>query len=446
MASTVRPQEEMDTADVVKLIEAEEDTGEDIIEELSEEDIKQIYNILSAEDKRRFRQFWRFHCQYFGVYGEHVTSYYMARQVITDLMPGLPAVSADAIAAKRAQILAEDRLHVLCRLHGYKFPEKEMRVEAPHQEEEAESSYRFPSVQDEYRMGLATATREEIQELVGEPFMETEPAPDEKQQVTKAPRHVVPTVIKTEPGEDVKPKRLRTEILGQKSLLRWEGTGDEEVVITTVQKGNDPLGRYFEDAAATQQIIEVEESDSEDDLSVVSLRSEGDVSREELRGVRQGLAESHQQTATHLGTLSTMVTGMSEDTVGDVASQVASDMGAVKGWHHILGSFDQAQIALVLAVGVRRVEEFEILKGLRPKDDVTPFLRLAKIFGSNTWTIQECYAGMKYRYSEKARGPETGPPRKLQPPEVEGTSESTTESTGTSSTTPTTKSDAESSM
>ena len=446
MASTVRPQEEMDTADVLKLIEAEEDTGEDIIEELSEEDIKQIYNDLSAEDKRRFRQFRRFHRQYFGVYGEHVPSYYMARQVITDLMPGLPAASADAIAAKRAQILAEDRLCVLCRLHGYKFPKKEMRGEAPRQEEEAEPSYRFPSVQDEYRMGLATATREEIEELVGEPFMETESAPDEKQQVTRAPRRVVPTIIKMEPGEDIKPKRLRTEILGQKSLLRWEGTGDKEVIITTVQKGNDPLGRYFEDTAATQQIIEVEESDSEDDLSMVSLQSEGNVSREELRGVLQGLAESHQQTATHLGTLSTMVTGMSEDTVGDVTSQVASDMGAVKGWHHILGSFDRSQIALVLAVGVRRVEEFEILKGLRPKDDVTPFLRLAKIFGSNTQTIQECYAGMKYRYSEKARGPETGPPRKLQPPEVEGTSESTTESTGTSSTTPTTKTDAESSL
>ena len=352
MASTVRPQEDMDPAEIVKLIEAEEDTGEDIIEELSEEDIKDIYNNLSAEDKRRFRQFRRFHRQYFGVFGEHVPSYYMARQVISDLMPGLPAASADAIATKRAEILAEDRLHVLCRLHGYKFPEKEMRVEAPREEEEAEPSYRFPSVQDEYRMGLATATCEEIEELVGEPFMETESVPDEKQQVPKAPKHVVPTVIKTEPGEDVKPKRLRTEIFGQKSLLRWEGTGDEEVVITRVQKGNDPLGWYFEDTDATQQAIEVEESDLEDDLSMVSLQSAGDVTREELKGVLQCLAESHQQTATHLGTLSTMVTGMNEDTVGDVASQVASDMGAVKGWHHILGSFDRSQIALVLAVGV----------------------------------------------------------------------------------------------
>ena len=169
----------------------------------------------------------------------------MARQVITDLMPGLPAESADAIAAKRAKILAEDRLRTLCRMHGYKFPEKEMRVEAPHEEEEAEPSYRFPSVQDEHRMGLATATRKEIEELVGEPLMETESAPDEEQQVTKAHKRIIPTFIKTEPGEDVKPKCLRTEIFGQKSLLRWEGTGDEEVVITRVQKGNDPLGRVI---------------------------------------------------------------------------------------------------------------------------------------------------------------------------------------------------------
>ena len=88
MASTVRPQEDMDPAEIVKLIEAEEDTGEDIIEELSEGDIKDIYNDLSVEDKRRFRQFWHFHRQYFGMFGEHVPSYYMARQVITDLMPG----------------------------------------------------------------------------------------------------------------------------------------------------------------------------------------------------------------------------------------------------------------------------------------------------------------------------------------------------------------------
>ena len=144
------------------------------------------------------------------------------------------------------------------------------------------------------------------------------------------------------------------------------------------------------------------------------------------------LACSHQETATHLGTLSTMVTGMSEETVDNTAAQVANDMGAINSWHNMIGSFDRAQIALVLAVGVRRMEEFEILKGLRPKEDVTPFLRLVKMFGTNTRTMQECYQGHKYSYSEKERGPQTEPPKKLQPPAVEGTSESTTDSTSTS--------------
>ena len=179
----------------------------------------------------------------------------------------------------------------------------------------------------------------------------------------------------------------------------------------------------------------MEESDSEDDLLVVSMESEGDVNREELKAVLQCLARSHQETATHLGTLSTMVTGMNEDTVDNTATWVANDMGAIKGWHHVIGTFDRAQVALVLAVGIRRVEEFEILKGFRPKNDLTPFLRLAKIFGMNTRTVQECYAGVKYRYSEKERGPQTEPPKKLQPPAVEGTSESTTDSTSSTSST-----------
>ena len=63
------------------------------MEELTDQDIRGIYEQL--EDKRRFRQFRKFHRQYFGVYGEHLPSYHMARQVMKDLMPGLPSASAD---------------------------------------------------------------------------------------------------------------------------------------------------------------------------------------------------------------------------------------------------------------------------------------------------------------------------------------------------------------
>ena len=112
----------------------------------------------------------------------------------------------------------------------------------------------------------------------------------------------------------------------------------------------------------------------------------------------QGLTNSHQATANHLSTLSTMVMGMNEEQVDEMAARVATKLGTVQGWQHIVDSFDWAQITLLLAMGVRKVEEFEILKGKRAKDDVTPFLRLAKIFGSNTQTIQECNAGIKYHY------------------------------------------------
>ena len=80
-------QGELTLQEVVKLIEVETDEGGDILEELTDQDIRGIYEQLSHEDKRRFRQFRKFHRQYFGVYGEHLPSYHMARQVVKDLMP-----------------------------------------------------------------------------------------------------------------------------------------------------------------------------------------------------------------------------------------------------------------------------------------------------------------------------------------------------------------------
>ena len=299
----------------------------------------------------------------------------------------------------------------------------------PREEEVRDPAYRFPSIQDEYHAGIATTTREEIEQMIGTELPEQEQAPSTSQATDPRPEGLIPSVIKTEPGEDVKPT-LRTTVLSQRRLLQWQGTGDEELIITKVTKGNDPLADFYDDAEATQEIIEVEETDSEDDLSEVSMQSNGDVNKAELRAVLQGLTNSHQATANHLSTLSTMVTGMNEEQVDETAARVATKLGAVQGWQHIVDSFDRAQIALLLAVGIRKIEEFEILKGKRAKDDVTPFLRLAKIFGSNTRTIQECNAGIKYRYTAQERGPQRGPPRKLQTTLIEeGTSESTTSTT-----------------
>ena len=356
----------------------------------------------------------------------------MARQVVKDLMPGLPSASADVITEKRAELLAEDRLRELCRRHGFKFPEREMRMEAPREEAVEDPTYHFPSVQDEYQVGLTTTTEEEIGQLLGAELLEHEPVPAVTQVTDPRPERAISSVIKTEPGEDIKPT-MRTTVLSQKRLLQWQGTGDEELIITRVTKGNDLLATYYNDVEATQEAIEIKEMDSEDDLSEVSMQSHSDISKAELKAVLQGLTDSHWATANHLDTLSTMVTRMTEEQVGETTASVATELGAVQGWQHITQSFDRAQIALVLAVGVRKVEEFEILKGKRAKNDVTPFLRLAKIFGSNTRTIQECNAGIKYRYTPQERGPQREPPRRLQTTLVEETAtESTTNTQGAS--------------
>ena len=335
----------------MKLIEAETDEGGDILEELTDQDVRGIYEQLIHEDKKRFRQFRKFHRQYFGVYGEHLPSYHMARQVMKDLMPGLPSASADIIAAKRAELLAEDRLRELCRRHGFKFPEWEMRVEAPQEEEIEDPAYRFPSIQDKYHTGIATTTREEIEQMIGAEPPEQEQTPSSSRATDPRQEGLIPSVIKTEPGEDIRPT-LRMTVLSQRQLLQWQGTADEELIIMKVTKGNDPLGDFYDDAEVMQEIIKVEETDSEDDLSEVSMQSNRDINKAELRAVLQGLMNSHQATANHLSTLSTMVTGMNEEQVDEMAARVATELGTVQGWQHIVDGFDWAQIALLLAVGI----------------------------------------------------------------------------------------------
>ena len=141
-------------------------------------------------------------------------------------MPGLPSASADVIAEKRAELLAKDRLRELCRRHGFKFPKREMRMEAPREEVAEDPTYRFPSVQDEYQAGLTTTTEEEIGQLLGVELLEHRPVPAVTQVTDPRPESSISSVIKTEPGEDVKPT-MRTTVLSQKRLLQWQGTGAE---------------------------------------------------------------------------------------------------------------------------------------------------------------------------------------------------------------------------
>ena len=201
----------------------------------------------------------------------------------------------------------------------------------PQEEEIGDPAYCFPSIQDEYHAGIATTTREEIKQMIGAELPEQEQAPSSSQATDPSPEGLIPSVIKTEPGEDVK-LTLRMMVLSQRQLLQWQGTHNEELIITKVTKGNDLLADFYDDAEVTQEIIKVEETDSEDDLSEVSMQSNGDINKAELRAVLQGLMNSHQAMANHPSTLSTMVMKMNEDQVDETAARVVTKLGMVQGW------------------------------------------------------------------------------------------------------------------
>ena len=168
-----------------------------------------------------------------------------------------------------------------------------MRVEVPREEEVEDPAYRFQSIQDEYQAGIATTTREEIEQMIGAELPEQEQAPSTSQTMDPRPEGLIPSVIKTELGEDVKPT-LRTMVLSQRRLLQWQGTGDEELIITKVTKGNDLLANFYDDAEAMQEIIEVEETDSKDDLRrCQQSQAESGTSRPDKQPPGHGQSSQH---------------------------------------------------------------------------------------------------------------------------------------------------------
>ena len=96
------------------------------------------------------------------------------------------------------------------------------------------------------------------------------------------------------------------------------------------------------------------------------------------------------------------VQDMTLEQVDDTAAAVSSEIANIRGISFITEAFDQEEIALILAVGVRRLQEWQVLQKKRSQGDVTSFARLQEIFGCNARTISECGEGKKYRYHRPA--------------------------------------------
>ena len=110
------------------------------------------------------------------------------------------------------------------------------------------------------------------------------------------------------------------------------------------------------------------------------------------------MATSQQKAAEAVDALADCVGEMTTDHVDQAATTVVTEMGHIRGLHKITQAFDKAEIGLILATSIRRLHEYQCLKGKREEVDIIPYSQLQKKFDTNRRTIIECAQGYKYWY------------------------------------------------
>ena len=359
---------DVDIDEAVKQILAEMEAEEqDPLEGMGNAQVAEIYHRMTPEDQCLFRQFKRFHKRYYETHGHDAPSHQLTRGIVQHMFPGLPSADAETIAKARAELLAAERIKELCKQLGLAIPTQLQtyppRLEAPEYPPPPEPP-RFLSRQEKERAAQQQASEE------------------------------------ADVKPDIKPRRLATTYLGPPGLLRMVGTGDEEHIITRVIPGTDPLQDFEEDDPSQLIVIDDDTDDSSDadDLSEVSMVSAGGIGKQEFQALLSDVAAQHQRMAASLDALASRVEDMSVGQVEEAAVRVVSESGHVRGLTEITNVFDKSEVALILACGVRRYQEYQALKGKREDKDIISYRQLQKKFGTNKRTLMEVVQGYKYRY------------------------------------------------
>ena len=364
----IQAEGEIDVYEAVKEILAEMEAEEqDPLEGMGNTQIAEIYHRMTLEDQRLFRQFERFHKQYYETHGHDAPSHQLTRGIVQQMFPGLPSADADTITKARAELLATERLKELCKQLGLAVPTQLQEYPPPPEAPEylpPPQPPRFLSRQDKER----AAQQQSLEEAEVKP--------------------------------DVKPRSLATSYLGPPGLLRMIGSGDEDHIITRVVPGMDPM-QDFEDDDPSQFIVidhDTDASSDVDDLSEVSMASAGGIGKQEFQGLLSDIAAQHQRMAASREALASRVEDMLVEQVEEAAVRVVSESGHVRGLEEITGVFDKGEVALILVCGVRKYQEYQALKGKREDKDIISYRQLQKKFGTNKRMLMEVVQGYKYRY------------------------------------------------
>ena len=361
---------DVDIDKAVKQILAEMEAEEqDPLEGMGNAQVAEIYHRMKPEDQRLFRQFKRFHKHYYETHGHDAPSHQLTRGIVQQMFPGLPSTDTETIAKARAELLATEQLKELCKQLGLAVPTQLQAYPPPPKAPEFPPPPQPPCF-------LSRQDKERVAAQQQQPSEEVETKPD------------------------IKPRRLATMYLGPPGLLRMIGSGDEEHIITRVIPGTDPLQDFEEDDPSQFIVIDddTDESSDADDLSEVSMASSGGIGKQEFQALLSDVAAQHQRMAASLDALASRVEDMSVEQVEEAAVRVVSESGHVRGLAEITGVFNQSEVALILACGVRRYQEYQALKGKQEDKDIISYRQLQKKFGTNKRTLMEVVQGYKYRY------------------------------------------------
>ena len=128
------------------------------------------------------------------------------------------------------------------------------------------------------------------------------------------------------------------------------------------------------------------------------MTSAGGISKQEFQGLLSDIAAQYQQMAASIDALASRVKDMSVKQVEEAAVRVTSEVGHVRDLEEITGAFNKSKVALILACGVRKYQEYQNLLGKCAEKDIISYRQLNKKFGTNKRTLMEVAQGYKYRY------------------------------------------------
>ena len=295
-ATEMQIEGEVNVDEAVKEILAEMEAEEqDPIEGMGNAQVAEIYHRMKPEDQRLFRQFKRFHKQYYETHGHDAPSHQLTRGIVQQMFPRLPSTDADTIVKARVELLAAEWLKELCKQLGLAVPTQPQDIPA------TTRGTRIPTA--------ASATTIFVKARQGE-------GGSPATAIGGGSRN-----SKSKP--DIKPRRLATSYLGPPGLLRMLGSGDEDHIITRVVPGMDPM-QDFDDDDPSQTIVidhDMDVSSDVDDLSEVSMTSASGIGKEEFQGLLSDITAQHQRMAASLDALASRVGDMSVEQVEEAASE-----------------------------------------------------------------------------------------------------------------------------